>query len=234
MANLLEDVLLAEGKLILKTCLTETIAYSKYVNYNIGLDQLKMDPDLIKSQVDGHSILHLICLEERKLKLVLDYFAKFKPEYLSLIVAHNHNGNSPLSIATKNRNMNTTSMLLEYLSNIANESYSQNLFKLFPDLIEMNLKSFHLYLETCLFKTAQMENTSYLNLKKRKEEITFLSNSCILDQSFYEEYTSKDVKEENFNRKLSALEQEKKRYNEGIREIQKKLSNRNNDHHFSD
>lgn len=66
----------------------------------------------------------------------------------------NNNGESPLEITIRNDYSKHTEMMLNYLNMFGIEfSFSRLFYQRFYDLLEMNLYSFHEYLDNCIFKT---------------------------------------------------------------------------------
>ena len=86
---------------------------------------------------------------------------------------------------------NNTDLLLKFLSNISEAMYSKLLYKKFSKLLEMNLKSFHIYLSGCKFQTVQMKNMKYLSIKSNENTQIIAHHSWILGRSFIERYTIK-------------------------------------------
>ena len=86
---------------------------------------------------------------------------------------------------------NNTDLLLKFLSNISEAMYSKLLYKKFTKLLQMNLKSFHIYLSGCKFQTVQMKSMKYLPIRSSTNTQIVAHHSWILGRSFIERYTIK-------------------------------------------
>ena len=143
-----EELILLDGSFLLKTLVTEAMALNKFVGGEIDFKQENMESELLKFQIDGNTILHMVCLEIEDLRVVIDYLSEHKKEYLTTILIENHGGKSALDICIDKNSPKTTDILLNTLSTISDGNYSQNFFRQFPQLLEMKLRSFHFFLET--------------------------------------------------------------------------------------
>jgi hypothetical protein len=101
----------------------------------------------------------------------------------------NYDGETPLDITINNDSPKNTDIMLRSLSKIKEAKYSEQFYQRFPELLGMELRSFHLYLESCRFQTVQMQNTRYLALKDNSDLLVVAHNTCVLDRNFFEKYT---------------------------------------------
>lgn len=84
----------------------------------------------------------------------MEVYAKERKEYLTSILMKDKSGESPLEITIKNDYSKNTEILLTYLNTFPIEySFSRLFYHHFYLLLEMNLSSFHEYLDKCIFKT---------------------------------------------------------------------------------
>lgn len=112
--------------------------------------------------------------------------------------------------------------MLRFLSHVKNGDYSRQLYEKFPDILKLGLKSFHRYLETCMFHTSQMLNAKYFSMKSKEDVVLVVTSSCIIDRKFMEKHTTQGSAEKKLRERRIALanqekaiEEEHKRKNEG-------------------
>jgi hypothetical protein len=80
--------------------------------------------------------------------------------------------------------------MIEKLITFGSEySFSRIFFDMFDEVLQMQVKAFHHYLDQCFFQTAQMKKIKYLNLKEEKKKVhLYTHSSCLIDDSFKEKY----------------------------------------------
>ena len=161
----IEDAILDSGNIILKTTYSEIQSLSYYFQGYSVIKEGNFTFFNIKFQLEGNTALHLFALDEDVLKLILEYYLKNKQEYLWSIVMKNFEGKTPLDITIEYDSPRCTNLLLTYLWNLRDGNFSRQIYHIFPTLLERGLKSFHDFLDTCLYQTVQMKNIKYLSLK---------------------------------------------------------------------
>jgi len=193
--------------------------------------------DRIRFSVDGNTVLHYFALNSEILGMILEYFEEHKIEYLSGILMKNLNGESPLEITIKNESPKNTELLLRKLSWDKDKSFSRLFYHRFYDLLDMNLTAFHEYLDECYFSTMIMEETKYLKLKKKGQDVYLYNHSsCMIDDEFKRKHCVMTKKERAKQKKImqqelkerKKLAEIKQRKEDRILVIESMLSERTN------
>lgn len=143
-----EDIFLESGSIIMKTMYSEIVSLQRYLDHNDEIQEGNFSYQNIKFQVEGNTALHLFALDERSLRIILEYFEENKKEYLGAILMKNELGKTPIDITIENDSPKNTDLLFQYLSRIEQGSFSKQIFTRFPDLLQSGMKSFHDYLDT--------------------------------------------------------------------------------------
>ena len=110
-----------------------------------------------------------------------------------MILLQNNEGETALDVAIENNYKKSIEFLLEALIQVSNFSLSKAMYKNFPALLNMNLKIFEEFLNTCYFKTFQMQQITKADLKEKNRIVREMNNSCILDTNFYMKYKVPDA-----------------------------------------
>jgi hypothetical protein len=103
-----------------------------------------------------------------------------------MLLERNYSGKSPADIAIKRQNLKCIEIMLEKMCELPDIHLSEQLSYYFPDLLEMSLKSFDDFLDTCFFKSKEMMLTKKVPLEKFEETKMIGHNSSLLDESFRE------------------------------------------------
>jgi hypothetical protein len=103
-----------------------------------------------------------------------------------MLLERNYFGKSPADIAIKRQNLKCIEIILEKMCELPDIHLSEQLSHYFPDLLEMGLKSFDDFLETCFFKSNEMMLTKKVPLEKFEETKMIGHNSSLLDERFRE------------------------------------------------
>jgi hypothetical protein len=211
----------------MKTLYSEVLSLDKLLQGRIEIKEDELSLNDIKFQVDGNTILHLYCLEEDKLKIILDFLEKNKKVYLNSILMKNKEGKTPLDISIENDSQRTTDLLLRSLSHLEEGNYSQQFYDQFPDLLSMNLKSFHEFLDSCYFQTVQMKKTQYLSMNSDEDDIMTAHPSCILDRNFFEKHTTEGVAEKAIRKFQGEIVEEEKKISVGQKALDAEKAKQN-------
>ena len=93
----------------------------------------------------------------------------------------------------KLKSFRAVDILLGKLLQFEDYRLSHVISDLFKNLFSLGLISFNEFLETCFFKTSQMNTIRYLDLKKFDKEtgVNCIHSSCLIDQTFMEKYCHK-------------------------------------------
>ena len=78
--------------------------------------------------------------------------------------------------------------MLNLLSKVKHKWNSKLLSKWFSELLELNMKSFHDYLESCIIQTNEMKNIKNLNLKSNMSNLIFPHHCSLIENVFIEKY----------------------------------------------
>jgi len=209
-----EDIILLEGRRIMKETFIECETVMNFLDYGEQVSEDNILIDRIRFSVDGNTVLHYFALNTEILSMVLEYFEEHKVEYLSGILMKNVKGESPLEITIKNESPKNTELLLRKLTWDKDKSFSRLFYHRFYDLLEMNLTAFHEYLDECYFSTMIMENIKYLKLKKTGKDVyLYTHSSCMIDDEFKRKHcvmTKKERERQKALMKQEALERKKK------------------------
>ena len=143
----------------------------------------------LKFQVEDNTALHLFALDERALKLILEYYKDNKKEYLWSIIMKNNQDKTPIEITIDYDRPRCTDLMLTYVSYLREGNFSRPIYKIFPHLISIGYKSFHEFLNTCLYQTVQMKMIKYLLLPKNEDVFMSAHPSCLLDRDFFDKYS---------------------------------------------
>lgn len=173
----------------MKTLYMEAVSLQRYISLEDRIEPGLLAKHNLKFQIDGNTIFHLFALDTQSLNLICEYLEENKKDYLNGILMKNYEGETPLDITINNDSPKNTDIMLRSLSKIKEAKYSEQFYKRFSELLGMELKSFHHYLESCRFQTVQMQNTKYLALKDNIDLLVIAHNTCVLDQNFIEKYT---------------------------------------------
>lgn len=141
-----EETILYRGKLLMKEMYSESETLQKFLDGNFKLTEENITLDKIKIQIDGNTMLHLFCIDHKYLGIVMRFMEDHFSDGLASILMKNHNNETPLDLAIKYESFKTTELLLGYLSMLDERAYSR-LIKI-PELLEMNILSFHRYLDS--------------------------------------------------------------------------------------
>jgi hypothetical protein len=85
--------------------------------------------------------------------MLLEMFEDENPSRFVDILIRNFEEKSALDIAIEAEAAKNVDLMLNKLCMLPNISFSRQIYKKFPALFDMGLKSFEAYLETCLFQT---------------------------------------------------------------------------------
>lgn len=200
-----------KGNLVMKTLFMETVSLTRYLRGEDIIEEGQLTVHNLKFQIEGNTCLHLFALDTDALALILEFLEENRKDYLNGILMRNFAGFTPLDMTVDKDSPRNTDMLLVSLSKLDEANYSDQLYKKFSQLLQMELKSFHSYLASCRFQTVQMQNSRYLSLKEDKEVLIVAHHCCILDRNFIEKYTTignanKEIRE----KQLEILEKERK------------------------
>ena len=160
-----ENIILENGWLITKETIIELWSIDDLISEKIVLNSNNITLERIHFQVDGNTSIHFFALDYDTLNLILEYFDLNKQEYLLGILMKNSEGKSPIDIALDNESPRNVELLLRKLTLFKNGKFSSLFYDRFNELLDMNLKAFHEYLNSWLFQTIQMKMTRYLKLK---------------------------------------------------------------------
>ena len=200
------------GNLLLKTLYIETVSLTNLLNGKLILEEGNIANHSMTFQIEGSTIIHLYALNKSQLSFVLDYFNQNSKEYLNAILQKNYAGETPIDIAIDDDSPKCIEILLRYLANISETMYSNQLFKRFSKLLQMNLKSFHVFLSGCKFQTVQMKSMKYLSIKGGKSSLVVPNNSWILDRSFIEKHTIRGQANKELRQRQKEIFQKETRY----------------------
>jgi len=132
----------------MKSLYSEIFALDNYLTESKGFNEVDMDTNTVKFQVDGNTILHMLSTEVDDLKVVLDYLGSNKKEFLTAILMKNNKGKTPLDLSIENDSPKCTDLLLSTLAKVDQGNYSQLFYGIFGELLRMKLISFHTFLDS--------------------------------------------------------------------------------------
>ena len=221
-----EDIVLERCNIITKETLIEVDALDDLIDETSTITPENINLERVRFQVDGNTSLHFYALDYDKLALILDYMETHRIEYLTSILMKNYKGKSPLDITLDNESPKNAELLLRKLALFKDTSLSHLFYDRFAELLSMNIKAFHEYLNSCVFQTIQMKATKYLKTKKDKNPWLVPHSSWLIDEVFIDKYCQSDEKkkleedkkkkeeEEKINAAKKKEEEEKKRLEE--------------------
>lgn len=108
-------------------------------------------------QIDGNTITHLYSIDFDPLSIMLEYMKDKNKYMLTSILMKNNNGETPIDVALKFESQKTVNLLFNSLAELKDGNYSRLIHSKFDKLLDMNLISFHEYLDSCYFQTTQMK-----------------------------------------------------------------------------
>ena len=204
-----EDLVLEYGNIITKETIIEVSALDDLIDETSTITPENINLERIRFQVDGNTSLHFYALEYDKLALVLDFMENHRIEYLPSILMKNRKGKSPLDITLDNESPKNAELLLRKLAMFKDASLSHLFYDRFSELLSMNIKAFHEYLDSCVFQTVQMKATKYLKTKNDKNPWLVTHSSCLIDEVFIDKYCQSDEKKKLLEDKKKKEEEEK-------------------------
>jgi hypothetical protein len=175
--SFLEELIAIDGNLLMKTLYMESVSLDRYISGVDKIEHGQLAKHNLKFQISGNTIFHLFALDTTSLALICEYLEENKKDYLNAILMRNFDGETPLDITIKQDSPKNTDLMLRSLSKIREAKYSDQFYKRFPQLLAMELRSFHYYLDSCRFQTAQMQNTHYLALKDNNDTLVVAHNT---------------------------------------------------------
>ena len=184
-------------------------------NKDDAIKEKSINFDQIKHQIRGDTLVHQYALDYEPLCIILDYFEEHNPEYLRTILLANSKKKSPLILAIEGKSPKNIELMFKKLARFKTDNYSSLFYEKFIDLLQMNLKAFHIYLESCFFQTTQMKSTKYLKLNSDSDPWFVTHSSCLIDRVFIEKYCSNDQK------RIQEIERKKREEAEKIAAQQK-------------
>lgn len=185
-----EDILLSRGMILLKVSYIDSQTVDNLIEKKERLTEDNIYIEKIKFQIDGNNLLHMLALNYNSLQIILNFLAEYDKRYLTMILMKNKENISPLDITIENDSPKCTELMLNSLSKLDTGIYSPLIFERFNKLLEMNIRSFYDYLDSCFFQTIQMQNTKYLPLIHGEFPWVGAHRSCLIDELFREKYTS--------------------------------------------
>ena len=185
--NLTEEMIVSWGEIITPVCQRDI--YSKK---NPSFDT--MDYRKFVYYLDKKSAVFEYLDDPEKLDKIFKLFDKKDNKlYLMMILLQNSDGKTALDVAIENNYKKSIEIMLEALIHVSNFSLSKAMYKNFSELLNMNLKIFEEFLNTCYFKTFQMKEITKADLKEKNKIVREASNWCILDTNFYRKYKVPDA-----------------------------------------
>ena len=179
-----------------KETLLELDTIDSIICKNFVLNKNNICLERIRFNLDGNSALHYFALDSEALSLVLDFMEEHKIGYLNAILMKNRKGESPIDITIKGESPKCTELLLRKLPLFKDSTLSSLFRDRFAELLNMNLQSFHKYLDSCFFQTLQMKKTKTLKLKSDADPLLVTHNNCLIDENFIEKYCIVEKKNE--------------------------------------
>ena len=133
------------------------------------------------------------------------------PNLIYGLLLKDKSNKSPLDLALDKRFPKNTELMIKKLWLLEGFNLSHLFWDRFSELLSLNITSFHEYLAGCFFQTQQMQNSKYIELKKKSDLWLTHHHSWLIDQIFkkkhwIEESTSKEKKEEDKKIPLSIQE----------------------------
>ena len=95
---------------------------------------------------------------------------------------------SSLDITLDNENPKNAELLLRKLVLFKDASLSHLLYDRFVELLSMNIKDIHEYLDCFVFQTVHMKATKYLKTNKDKNPWLVTHSSWVIDEVFIDKY----------------------------------------------
>jgi ankyrin repeat protein len=141
------------------------------------------EADACKYFIEKQSIISDYLQDEESLAKILKTLNK-EPIYLTLILAPNKQGLTPLDISIENNSAKVVEMLLSSLENISYYKLSAAIYKQFDNLFEMDIDAFRSFLNTCYVQSEQMKLMSKLDTGGSDQVILRHSLSSILSEKF--------------------------------------------------
>lgn len=179
--NSSEDMLLSLGTIVTPLCHKDIYFYK-----NKNLDN--MDIKKMVYYLDKHSVAFDYLDDHEKLTKVLSLFES-NPLFYSMLILEDSNHKTPLDYAIENNAAKIIEVILNSLIKLDHFSLSKMIYKKFSILfVNMNLKAFEKYLNTCFFVTQQMASITKVRLKDGDATIREAYSCCILDKEFYKKY----------------------------------------------
>jgi len=99
-------------------------------------------------QINGNTIVHLYSIDYSPLKIMIEFMKENKQFMLTSILMKNSNHETPIDVALKFESQKTVNLLLSSLAELRDGSYSRLISNKFNALFDMNLVSFHEYLDS--------------------------------------------------------------------------------------
>lgn len=131
----------------------------------------------MKFQINSNTVFHYFATDYSALVEILDHFTNSDSEYLSAIMLPNKEGHTALDLAIKDSNPKCTEALLLALLEFKEQKLSHLIWRNFDKLHKMKIKAFYQYLNTCFFRTAQMEETDSIQFEGKNYPMIMAHNS---------------------------------------------------------
>ena len=174
-----------------------TIATSNsYLNYLFANQETlkesfitgKLRPNKLKYFIDDESyISNSASLTDAEIQERLKAF-RTEPIYYLAILVKAKDGMNPLERAISTNQIRHVEVMLNAILEIQHFNVSRAIYKHFPKLFSMGIKSFERYLASCYFVTPQMKSLAKLKLKSYKQ-IRIHRAACVLSSAFFEKYS---------------------------------------------
>lgn len=126
----------------------DVIGVEELLDETATITEENISLERIRFEVDGNTSLHFFALDYNKLNLIMNYMEANKPDYLTSILMKNKYNKSPLDITLDNESPLNTELLLRKLALFKNTSLSSLFYDRFNQLLGMNIKAFHEYLDS--------------------------------------------------------------------------------------
>ena len=224
--NSTQNMLVSNGVIYWKESIFGCLNYLEVMeDKENAIKEKNLNFERIKHQIGGNTLVHEYALEFEPLSLILEYFEEYNSEYLRTILLENSKRKSPLILAIEGESPKNIELMLKKLALFKTDCYSSLFYDKFIDLLQMNLKAFHIYLESCFFQTMQMKATKYLKLNSDKDPWLVAHSSWLIDKVFIDKYWSNDQKRiQEIERRKREEDERKKKEQE---EIDKKKQEEN-------
>lgn len=199
-------MILEYGDIITKEILLEVVSIEDIKDGSTVITEENINLARIRFQVDGNTALHFYALDYNTLSVILNHMEYYKPQYLSSILMKNNKGKSPLDMSIDGESPRNTELFLQKIALFKDASFSNLFYDRFSELLDMKIKAFYDYLDSCHFQTIQMKEIKTLKLKSDADPWLVTHSSCLIDEVFVEKYCTTSERK--------ALEIEKKKKEE--------------------